>query len=118
MTLSLAGLMVAGCAKSSMPTGFKDGTYSAVGSYRSPAGPEEIQVTITLANSVITNATVQGASNNPVSSKMIKAFADGFLQQVVGKPLNELSLHAVSGASLTTNGFMDAVAKIGQQAGV
>lgn len=118
-TLSLAGLLVAGCSQntaSTLPEKVKDGTYTALGDYQSPAGSEEIQVSLTFANSLITDATVTGNATNPISQKKQADFIAGFKEQVIGKPLNTLSLQAVSGASLTTKGFMDAVAKIGAEA--
>ncbi len=89
-----------------------DGTYSADGVYRSPAGAEEIHVTITLQDDVVTSAQVEATATNPKSKVMQGQFIAGFNTLVVGKSINELSLGVVNGSSLTPKGFMDAVAKI------
>lgn len=95
---------------------YKDGTYNADGVYRSPAGAEEIAVTITLKDDVITSAQVTGAATNGKSIKMQEAFIAGFGAQVIGKPIDSLSLGVVNGSSLTPAGFMNAVAKIKAEA--
>jgi hypothetical protein len=91
---------------------YEDGTYSADGVYRSPAGAEEIHVTLTLEDDIITAAQVEGTATNPKSKVMQGQFIAGFNEQVVGKSIDELSLGVVNGSSLTPKGFMDAVAKI------
>lgn len=91
---------------------YKDGTYAADGVYRSPAGAEEIHVTVTLKDDIVTAAQVTGTASHPKSVKMQEAFIAGFGAQVVGKSIDELSLDVINGSSLTPKGFMDAVAKI------
>jgi uncharacterized protein with FMN-binding domain len=95
---------------------YADGTYSATGNYRSPAGPESVEVSLTLANGVITDATFKGDATAPRSMQMQSQFAAGFKEQVVGKSIDSLSLTVVNGSSLTPRGFMDAVSKIKAQA--
>lgn len=95
---------------------YQDGTYSAEGIYRSPAGGEVIHVTLTLDDDVITTAQVEGAATNPKSIKMQDAFIAGFGAQVIGRPIDGLSLGVVNGSSLTPKGFMDAVTKIKAEA--
>jgi uncharacterized protein with FMN-binding domain len=99
-------------AMQAMTAAYKDGTYTVVGTYKSPAGPESINVTVTLADDVVTNVDYAGTAENPISQKRQADFAGGFKTLVVGKKLNDIQLVAVSGASLTTNGFMDALAKV------
>jgi uncharacterized protein with FMN-binding domain len=38
---------------------YKDGTYTAVGTYRSPAGAEEMGVTLTLKDNTITDVVIE-----------------------------------------------------------
>lgn len=95
---------------------YKDGTYTADGSYKSPAGEETITVSVTLTNDVVTDATFEGTAKNPGSVANQKKFADGFKQLVVGKPIDSISLTVVNGASLVPMGFMDALGKIKTQA--
>lgn len=97
-------------------TGYADGTYSSNGNYISPAGPEQVSVTLTLANGVITDAQFQGHAQHPTSRQMQGQFSAGFFEHVVGKNIDELKLTVVNGSSLTPKGFNDAVEKIKEQA--
>lgn len=99
-----------------MAADYKDGTYSAVGVYRSPAGGEQVDVTLTLKDGVVTDATFQGEATNPKSVMLQGKFGEGFKEEVVGKNIDELSLSVVNGSSLTPLGFMDAVEKIKAEA--
>ena len=106
-------------AASSAPSAaqsYEDGTYAAAGNYRSPAGTEEVQVTLTLQNDIITAAIFKGMAVAPKSVTMQGKFAAGFEEAVVGKSIDELSLTVVNGSSLTPMGFMEAVAKIKAEA--
>lgn len=91
---------------------YKDGTYSAVGKYISPAGPEEIGVTLVIAQNKITDAVLDIKATNEVSRQLQDAFAAGFKTEVVGKSIDEVSLTVVNGASLTPKGFMNALEQI------
>jgi hypothetical protein len=95
---------------------FKDGTYSSVGKYVSPAGPEEIAVTVTVKDNVITEATVEPKATAPKSKFMQGVFKDNFKEMVVGKNISEVKLTKVSGSSLTPKGFNDALDQIKKQA--
>ncbi len=95
---------------------YKDGSYKAVGSYVSPAGQEEVDVTLVLKDGKITSAEFVGESQNPISKKLQNQFNEGYKQVVVGKSIDELSLTVVNGSSLTPKGFMDAVQKIKEEA--
>jgi hypothetical protein len=46
---------------------YKDGTYSATGKYSSPAGAEELPVTLTLKKDVVTDSVVKVVATNPKS---------------------------------------------------
>ncbi len=91
---------------------YKDGTYSVKGNYVSPGGPEEIPVTITLKNDIITAATMTVNSPRPMSQNFQTQFHDNFQTFVVGKNIDEVTLVKVSGSSLTPKGFNDALAKV------
>jgi uncharacterized protein with FMN-binding domain len=95
---------------------YKDGTYAAKGNYNSPAGLETVDVSLTLKDDTVTNATVSGEATNPKSKVMQGNFVDGFKEFVVGKSLDDVAVDVVNGSSLTGKGFMDAVAKIKAQA--
>jgi hypothetical protein len=94
----------------------KDGTYTAEGSYVSPAGAESITVTLTLKDEVVTDAVVKSNATAKKSIFMQGMFIDNYTPMVVGKKITEIQLDKVSGSSLTPKGFNDAVAKIEAQA--
>lgn len=95
---------------------YKDGTYSAQGNYNSPAGPESINVTLTLKNDIVTDATVTSLAKDDKSQHYQGLFISGYKQYVIGKNINTIQLDKVSGSSLTPAGFNSAVSKIEVQA--
>jgi uncharacterized protein with FMN-binding domain len=95
---------------------YKDGSYSATGSYVSPGGAESIKITLVLKDDIITDASAEVLATRPTSKQMQIAFASGFKAMIVGKNINDVTLDKVSGSSLTPQGFNDAVAKIKAQA--
>ncbi len=95
---------------------YKDGTYTSVGNYTSPAGPEEIEISLTLEKGVITEAVATPKATNPKSVNFQGIFTENFKPLVVGKSIGEVKLDKVAGSSLTPGGFNDAVVKIMEQA--
>jgi uncharacterized protein with FMN-binding domain len=95
---------------------YKDGTYSATGAYQSPGGNETIKVSLTVKNGKVTDTSAQSGSTNPTGKQYQGQFIGGYKSQVVGKSLEDLSLSRVSGSSLTSGGFNDAVDQIKSQA--
>lgn len=91
---------------------YTDGIYEATGNYRSPAGEEEIEISIELEDGMVIAATFEGKTEHPTSAKLQGMFSEGFEAEVVGKSLDEISLTVVNGSSLTPKGFMDALEKI------
>jgi uncharacterized protein with FMN-binding domain len=95
---------------------YKNGTYTATGDYVSPGGNEHITVTVTLSSDKITAASVAPQPATSTSRQYQGMFASNFKQFVVGKDADEVSLSRVSGSSLTSRGFNDALDQIKQQA--
>lgn len=95
---------------------YKDGTYSATGSYMSPGGPDKVGVKLTLANGLITDITVTPMAGDNVSEKYQDKFISGYKTLVLGKKIDGLKLDKVSGSSLTPVGFNDALEQIRAQA--
>lgn len=91
---------------------YKDGAYAATGVYTSPAGKEEVGVSLTLKDNIVTDVTFTPKATNEVSIKLQGMFASGFKELVVGKDINTVKLDKVSGSSLTPKGFNDALDKI------
>ncbi len=95
---------------------YKDGTYSATGSYMSPGGEDQLAVTLTLANDIITDVSVTPTAGDRTSQRYQDRFISGYKQYVVGKNIAEVNLTNISGSSLTPIGFDAALAKIKAQA--
>jgi uncharacterized protein with FMN-binding domain len=91
---------------------YTDGTYSASGSYTAPSGTETVDVTVTLAGNVVTGLEVVGEATDPTAKLHQGEFIAGINAQVVGKKIDELSIHKVGGSSLTSGGFNTALASI------
>jgi len=95
---------------------YNDGTYSATGSYGSPGGPDKIKITLTLKDDIVTSASAVSMAGDPMSKNFQAKFISGFQAVVVGKNIDDLNVSVVSGSSLTSKGFNDAVAQIKLQA--
>lgn len=107
--------------KTSQPTpvataSFKNGSYSATGSYESPGGNEQLTVHVTLQNGVVTAASVDSGAQDPEASEYQGMFISGYKAQVIGKNITAIHLSRVSGSSLTSQGFNDAISQIENQA--
>lgn len=92
------------------------GTWSASGDYTTPGGTETVDVTLSVRNGTVTAVSVSGSGHTPNSRQYQQAFASGIDAQVVGKPLATLDVGAVSGSSLTSQGFDAAVETIRAEA--
>ncbi len=95
---------------------YKDGTYTADGDYTSPGGAEQLGVTVTIANGVITSSEVEVKATRPISKTRQTDFKDNYKEQVEGKNIDEIVLTKVSGSSLSPKGFNDAIEKIKAEA--
>lgn len=123
-------LALAGCAAGSAPDGaanadggsadtsasYADGTYTATGSYTSPAGQESVEVELTLADDVVTDVTVTPEATDPQAKNFQSKFAGGIADEVVGKDIDTLNVSRVAGSSLTSGGFNQALASIKSEA--
>jgi hypothetical protein len=95
---------------------YKNGSYSATGSYESPGGTEKITIRVSLQSGVITDTSATSGAIDGEGQEYQNDFIRGYKQQVVGKSIDSLSLSRVSGSSLTSQGFNDAISQIKQQA--
>jgi hypothetical protein len=94
---------------------YTDGTYYATKSYRTPDGTYEMTVGLTVKGDTVTNSTVTYDSEGTKSSYS-KRFNGGYQNQVIGKDLGSINLSRVSGSSLTTAAFNNALSSIKSQA--
>ena len=95
---------------------YKDGTYTATGSYLSPGGEDQIGVTLTVKNDIVTAVSVNPMAGDNTSARYQQMFVSGYKTYVIGKNLSTLNVGKVSRSSLTPRGFNDAVAQIRTQA--
>lgn len=96
---------------------YKDGTYKQSGAYTSPAGPETVQVSLTLADNKISDLVVLAEATHEVSRKYQNLFAEGISKLVIGKAISEVESYSqVSGSSLTPKGFDEALKAIKEEA--
>ena len=127
ITIAGLGLMgaLAACAPGSAAGGggstgtdasYKDGTYTADGSYQAPSGTESITVELTLQDDKITSVTVTPHATDPTAKGHQAEFVGGIADQIVGEDIDTLNVTRVSGSSLTSGGFKIAVAAIKEQA--
>ncbi|MFE4834195.1 hypothetical protein ACFRAU_05885 [Arthrobacter sp. NPDC056691] len=113
---SASGTATASVSPSGSAAGYKDGTYSADGNYKSPNGTETVGVQLTLANGTVSAVEITEHPSNPNTRKFQGQFASGIADQVVGKSLDEINVSKVAGSSLTSGGFNQAVEAIKAQA--
>lgn len=95
---------------------YTDGTYTAEGSYSTPESVETIAVTVTLADGVVTDVSVEGDPQKPESAQYQGQFIGGIADVVVGQPIDELAVSRVAGSSLTSGGFNTAIETIKSEA--
>lgn len=95
---------------------FKDGTYSAMGTYSTPDGPETITVKVTLKDGAVSDTSATASMQSRESKEYVAQFLDAYKTFVVGKDVSSLKLSRVSGSSLTSQGFNSAIQQIQTQA--
>lgn len=97
---------------------YQDGTYQATGGYMTPAGSETIAISVTLQDGVITDTSAINKATDAEAKQNQQDFIDNYKQKVIGKKLSQVSLDRVSGSSLTSQGFNNAIQQIRNKAEV
>ncbi|MFC4138894.1 MULTISPECIES: FMN-binding protein [unclassified Microbacterium] len=95
---------------------YKDGTYTAEGSYQTPETVEQVSVTLTLKDGIVSDVEVTGDPQARETEQYQGQFIDGIAAVVDGKSIDELQVDRVAGSSLTSGGFNQAIEKIKEQA--
>ena len=115
---SPAATAVAGSTATTASTssGFKDGTYTATAEYATPEATENIKVSVTLKNGIVTDTSSTASMQSRESREYATQFAQNYKSYVVGKSVASIKLSRVSGSSLTSQGFNDAIAQNQTQA--
>ncbi|KHK98506.1 hypothetical protein LK09_05830 [Microbacterium mangrovi] len=95
---------------------YRNGSYTATGTYHTPQSVEKVTVTLTLDRDTVTAVRVTGDPQTSETVHYQGEFVAGISQAVVGKKIEELAVTRVGGSSLTSAGFNDALAAIEAQA--
>lgn len=95
---------------------YADGTYTAQGSYATPESVEQISVTVTLQDDVVTDVEVTGNPTKRESQEYQGKFIGGIADVVVGQDIDSVSVSRVAGSSLTSSGFNQAIDEIKAEA--
>jgi uncharacterized protein with FMN-binding domain len=103
-------------SSTSTSASYKDGTYTAHAEYYVPHGSEDISVTLTLKDGVVTASNIKNSESDPESAQFQEDFASSYKSYVVGKNINGLNISFIAGASETSQGFNDALRQIANQA--
>src|SRR5690242_4339550 len=116
-----AGLLgvtaLAGCsAPAAEDHSYADGTYSALGGYSSPGGPQSINVAIQLKNDAVAWVMVTPSSFIGEAGEFQSRFADEIQDQVVGVDVDQITVSRVAGSSLTSTAFNEALSQIKSEA--
>lgn len=103
---------------SNVSTKYKDGSYSANGSYLTPGGQESVDVQVVLTDGTVTDTTLTQKAISGDAKEYQAQFASGYKSLVVGKKIDDISLSRVAGSSLTSGGFNRALEQIKSDASV
>jgi uncharacterized protein with FMN-binding domain len=114
-TTSEAGSASGGAGGLSQST-YKDGTYSASGTYQTPQSVEKIDVTIGLRRDVVTSVRITSRPTLAETQQYQSQFSGGIAAIVVGQDIDRLDVSRVAGSSLTSAGFNAAIAEIKSEA--
>lgn len=93
---------------------FKDGTYAADGLYGGL--PSRLTVSLELRDGTIRRVEVRTHATDPTSLQYQRAFAAAVPAVVVGRPVADVKVGKLAGASGCPDGFNAALAKIRRQA--
>lgn len=96
---------------------YADGTYSINGQY-GPVGEDTIDVHLTVKDQNVTDVSIVGHPFTSISKKHQDAFAKAVSDAVVGKPLKDLKIDKIAGASWTTEAFNKALEVARQEASI
>jgi len=95
-------------------SGYRDGEYSARGWYGGL--PSHHDVTLTIENGAVTDVEITTPAEDETSLGYQERFAAALPDAIIGRDLDELAVDRLAGSSGCSEGFMDALAKIKQDA--
>ena len=93
---------------------FRDGEYSATGWYGGL--PSHHDVTLTIENDLIVDVEINTPAEDETSLGYQQRFVSALPDAVVGRDISDLTVDRLAGSSGCSEGFMDALAQIKEQA--
>lgn len=101
-------------------TAYKDGVYTAAVNYNAPDRMSHpVTLHLTIVKDIVTASDISfGTEAVGATADFQKKFTAAYKTQVIGKSLDSINLARVGGASLTSNAFNEAKAKVAAEAKV
>ncbi|MWV48336.1 hypothetical protein GRS96_03475 [Rathayibacter sp. VKM Ac-2803] len=93
---------------------YRDGEYTARGWYGGL--PSHHDVTLTIQDDAVTAVAITTPAEDETSLGYQQRFAEALPQAIVGRPVGELEVDRLAGSSGCSEGFMNALAQIRDQA--
>lgn len=111
-----AGLSQTPSATADPGAQYRDGSYTASGTYQTPQSVEKVTVTLTLEHDSVAAVRVTGHPQTSETVHYQGEFVAGIANAIIGKKIEDLAVTRVGGSSLTSAGFNDALVRIEAQA--
>lgn len=87
---------------------YKDGDYKIKATY-GPVAEDSIDVNLSVASGNVSSVEITPHPFTPISKKHMSAFSEAIPGKIVGKPLKDLHISVVAGASWTSDAFNKAL---------
>ncbi len=96
---------------------YKDGDYKIKATY-GPVAEDSFDVNLSIASGNVNGVEITPHPFTPISKKHMNAFASAISGKIVGKPLKDLHISVVAGASWTSDAFNKALDVARQEASI
>lgn len=96
---------------------YKDGDYKIKATY-GPVAEDSIDVNLSVASGNVSSVEITPHPFTPISKKHMSAFSETIPGKIVGKPLKDLHISVVAGASWTSDAFNKALDVARQEASI
>ena len=96
---------------------YKDGDYKIKATY-GPVAEDSIEVNLSVANGNVSDVQITSHPFTPISKGHMDAFSKAIPGKIVGKPLKDLHISVVAGASWTSDAFNKALDVARQEASI
>ena len=96
---------------------YKDGDYKIKATY-GPVAEDSIEVNLSVANGNVSDVQITSHPFTPISKGHMDAFSKAIPGKIVGKPLKDLHISVVAGASWTSDAFNKALDVARQDASI